>query len=133
MVLPWNDGSVFQFSAPPKMPRNPRKKATGKIRTKWLGRNRFNPTKTRKPNAPETKVSDLDKIDTDIKAPVLTKACHRFGLSCPYCEQGAPHLSPQELDWSSGDWDRTKAETKEETNLLMDPKETLAKRWMLMN
>ena len=25
MAMPWNDGNMFQFSAPPKMPRNPRK------------------------------------------------------------------------------------------------------------
>ena len=57
-------------------------------------------------------MSDLDKIDTDIKAPILTKACDRFGLSCSYCKQGALHPSPQESDWSSKDWDGTKAKTK---------------------
>ena len=29
-ALPWNDGSAFQFSAPSKMLRNPRKRTTGK-------------------------------------------------------------------------------------------------------
>ena len=52
MALPWNDGGTFQFSAPPKTPRNPRKRTTGKIRTRWLGKNRFNPIKTRRPNTP---------------------------------------------------------------------------------
>ena len=41
MTMPWNNGNVFQFSAPPKMPRNPRKQTTGKIRTRWSDRNRF--------------------------------------------------------------------------------------------
>ena len=80
--MPWNDGSAFQFSAPQKMPRNPRKRTTGKIRTRRLGRNRFNPIKMRRPNTPKTKVSDLDRIDADIKAkvtdllilPLMTKA-----------------------------------------------------------
>ena len=91
-----------------------------KIRTKWSGRNRFNPIKTRRANTPETKMSDLDKIDTDIKAPKVMKACDTFGLSCSYCEQGALHSSPEELDWSSKDWDGTKARAKEDTNSLMD-------------
>ena len=42
MAVPWNDGSEFQFSTPPKTSRNPRKTTTGKIRTRWSGRNRFN-------------------------------------------------------------------------------------------
>ena len=63
---------------------------------------------------------DLDKTDTDIKAPIPTKACDRFGLSCSYCKQGAPHPSPQEFDWSNKDWDGTKAKMKEENNSLMD-------------
>ena len=86
MVLTWNGGSAFQFSAPPKMPRNPRKKTTGKIRTRWSGRNRFNHIKTRRPNTPETKVLYLDKLNTDIKASVPTKSCDRCGLSCSYCK-----------------------------------------------
>ena len=102
------------------MPTNPRKRTTGKIRTRWLGRNRFNPIKIRRPNTPETKVSDLDRVDTDIKVPILTKACNRFGLPCYYCEQGVLHPSPQESDWSSKDWDSTKAKANEQTNLLTD-------------
>ena len=68
-------------------------------------------------------MSDLDTIDADIEAPVPVKACGRFRLSCSYHEQVALHPSPQELDWSSKDWDRTKAKRKEgtkETNLLSD-------------
>ena len=120
MTLPWNDGSGFQFSAPLKMPRNPRKRTTGKIRPRWLGKNRLNPIKTRSPNTPETKVTVLDRINTDIKAPVPIKASSKFGLSYSYCEQGAPHPSFQDSDWSSEDWDGTKAKTMGETNLLID-------------
>ena len=58
-------------------------------------------------------MSDLDKIDTDIKDPVATKACGRFGLSCSYCKWSALHPSPQESDWTSEDWDGTKAKTKD--------------------
>ena len=94
MTLPWNNSSACKFFAPSKMPRNPRKRTTGKIRTRWMGKNRFNLIKTRRPNTPEAKVSDLDKIDVDIEVPVLVKACDRFGLSCSYYEQGALHPSP---------------------------------------
>ena len=135
--MPWNDGSAFQFSALPKTSRYPRKRTTGKIRTKWSSRNRFDPIKTRRPNTPDIKVSELDKIYTDIKAQIQTKACERFGLSCSYCEQGAPHPLPQESDWSSKDWDGTKAKGKEETNSLMycdtpEPQTDLDKKQMFM-
>ena len=91
---------------------------TGKILTKWSGRNRFNPIKMRRPNTPDTKVLELDRIN--IKDPILTKVCDRFGLSCSYCKQGAMHPSSQELDWSSVDWDGTKAKVGEQTDTLMD-------------
>ena len=81
-TIPWNDGNTVQFSAPPKMPRNPRKHTTGKIRARWSGRNQFNPKKTRRPNTLETKVSDLNKIN--IIAPILRKVCGSFGLLCSY-------------------------------------------------
>ena len=105
-MIPWNDGNMFQFFAPPKTPRSLRKQTTGKIRIRWSGRNWFNPVKTRRPNTSDAKVLELDKVD--IKTPILTKACDRFGLSCSYCELGAPHPSPQELYWSNEDWDGTK-------------------------
>ena len=92
-ALPWNDGSAFQFSAPPKMPRNPRKRTTGKFRTRLSDKNRSNPIKSRRPNTPETKMTHLDKIDTNIEAPTPVKACDRFELSCSYCKQGTPHPS----------------------------------------
>ena len=119
VTLPWNNDSTFLFSAPPRMSRI-QKRTTCKIRTRWLGKNRFNPIKTRRPNTPEAKVSDLDTIDIDIEAPLPVKACNRFGLLCSYCEQGALNPSLQELGWSSEDWDRTKTKRKEETNLLTD-------------
>ena len=98
MAMPWNDGNTIQFSAPLKMLRNQRKRTTGKIRARWSGRNRFSPIKMRRPNTQETKMSDLDKvdkIDTGINAPVLTKAYNIFGLLCSFCKQGALHPSPK--------------------------------------
>ena len=50
----------------------------------------------------------------------MTKACDRFCLSCSYCEQGAPHPSPQESDWSSEDWDGTKVKAREQNDSLVD-------------
>ena len=61
---------------------------------------------------------ELDR--TDIKAPIPLKACDSFSLSCTHCEQGAPHPSPQESDWSSEDWDSTKAKVREQTDTLID-------------
>ena len=63
-------------------------------------------------------MSELDKID--IKAPIPTKVCDRFGLLCSYCEQGALHPSPEESDWSSEDWDGMKDKVREQTDTLMD-------------
>ena len=117
-TIPWNDGNTVQFSAPPKITRNLRKQTTGKITTRWSGRNQFNPIKMRKPNTPDTKVSELDRVD--MKAPILTKVYDSFGLSCSYCEQSPPLPSPQELDWSSKDWDGTKAKAREQNNSLID-------------
>ena len=63
-------------------------------------------------------MSELDKVD--IKAPRPTKVCERFSLLCSYCKQGALHPSPQELHWSSKDWNSTKAKEMEQTNTLID-------------
>ena len=71
--------------------------------------------KMRRPNTQETKVTDLDAIDKDNMAPFPVRVCDRFRLSCSFCEQGAPHPSPQESDWSGKDWDGTKTKTKKET------------------
>ena len=71
--------------------------------------------KVRRSNTPETKVTDLDAIDTDNKAPFPVRVCDRFVPSWSFCKQGAAHPSPQESDWSSEVWDGTKTETKKET------------------
>ena len=61
---------------------------------------------------------ELDKVD--IKAPIPERPCGSFSLSYPYCEQGALHPSPQELDWSSEDWDGTKAKARDQNKSLID-------------
>ena len=81
--------------------RNSRKRAPGKIRAQQLSKSRYNPIKVRRPNTPETKVTGLDAIDTDNKAPFPVRVCDNFGPSCSFCKQGAPHPSPQESEWSS--------------------------------
>ena len=65
------------FPPHPKMPRNSRKCATGKIRTRWSNRNhRFNPIKTNRYNTMDTKTIDMNKID--LIKPTPMKACERF-------------------------------------------------------
>ena len=121
--LQQNNGHMFQFSAPPMTSRNPRKRTPGKIRARWLSKYRYNPMKARRPNTPQIKVADLDAIDMDNKVPSPVRVYNRFGLSCSFCKLGAPHLSPQNSDWSSEDWDGTKTEPKKETSetkLLLD-------------
>ena len=49
-VLPWNNGNTFQFSAPPMISRNLRKRAPGKIRARQSSKSRYNPMKARRPN-----------------------------------------------------------------------------------
>ena len=64
--MPWNNGGTVQFSVPLKTPRNLRKHALGKIRTRWSNRNhRFNPIKTNRYNAMNTDLLmiDINKID----------------------------------------------------------------------
>ena len=63
-------------------------------------------------------MSDLNKIN--IIAPTLRKTCDSLGLSCSYCKQGTLHPLPQESDWSSEDWDSTKAKAREQNKLLID-------------
>ena len=70
-MISWNDSNTVKFYAPPKMPRNQETQTTGKIRTRWSGRNRFNPIKMRRPNTPDTKVLELDEVE--IKTPIPTK------------------------------------------------------------
>ena len=63
-------------------------------------------------------MSELDKVD--IKTPIPTKACDRFGLLWLYCERGVLHPSPQDSDWSSKDLDGTKAKAREQTDTLIN-------------
>ena len=114
-TMPWNSSNTIQFSAPPKTLR---KQSTGKIRTQWSDTNCIHPIKTGTLNTLDTKTSELDRID--VKAPIPRQACGSFGLSCSYCEQGALHPLSQELDWSSEDWDGTKAKPREENKSLID-------------
>ena len=63
-MTPWNNGSMVQFSAPPKLSENSRKHAIGKIRTRWSNCNhRFNPIKTNGYNMMNMKPINLSKID----------------------------------------------------------------------
>ena len=66
----------------------------------------------------DMKVSDLNKIN--VVAPTPRKMCNSFGLSCLYCKQGALHPLPQDLDWSSEDWDGDKAKKREQSKSLID-------------
>ena len=66
----------------------------------------------------DTNLSNLNKIE--IVVPTTRKACVSFGLLCSYCEQGALHPSPQNSDWSSEDWDSTKAKAMEQSKSLID-------------
>ena len=60
----WNNGSRVQFSVPPKTPRNLRKCALCKIRTRWSNRNHmFHPIKTSRCNTMNTEMMDMNKID----------------------------------------------------------------------
>ena len=122
-VLLWNNGSTFQFFAPPMMQNNPRKRAPGKIRARWPIKSRYNPMKGKRPSTPEMTMTKLDNIDTDKKAPLSVRICNRFGPSWSFCKQNISHPSPQESDWSDRDWTgahkTTQKETRE-TNLLSD-------------
>ena len=60
MTMPWNNGTMVQFSALPKSSQNLRKHAIGKIRTRWSNRNqRFNLIKTNGYNTMNTKPTDM--------------------------------------------------------------------------
>ena len=123
MVLPWNNGNTFQFSAPHMTQNNPKKRAPGKIRARCSNKSRYNPMKAKRPNTPEMIMTNLDTIDKDKNVPLLVKICDEYGPSCSFCRQEAPHPSPQESDWSDKDWNgtRTKAQKETgETNLLSD-------------
>ena len=119
-VLPWsNSGNTFQFSAPPVTQNNPRKRAPGKIRARWSNKSRYNPMKTKRPNTPETSVTNMDTTDMDkMKVPLSVKVCERFGPSCSFCKQNILHPSPQESDWSDEDWTGGHTNTQKQTGRL---------------
>ena len=108
---------MVQFSTPPKMPRNSRKCAIGKIRTRWSNRNqRFNPIKTNRYKTMDTKMTDMNKID--IIKPTARRVCECFGLTCSYCRQDTPHPCPIYSDWSSKDWDGDKTKARDKKSLI---------------
>ena len=47
-VLSWNNGTTFQFFAPPMMQNNRGKRAPGKIRPSWLNKPRYNTMKAKR-------------------------------------------------------------------------------------
>ena len=105
-VLPWgnNGNSSFKFSAPPVRQTNPRKRAPSKIRARWSNKATCNPMKTKRPNTPETPVTNMDITDMDkAKVPLPVKVCKQFRPSCSFCKQNVLHHSPQESDWLDGD------------------------------
>ena len=55
----------FQFSAPPVTQTNARKRSPGKIRARQSNKARYNPMKTKRPNTPETPVTNMDTTDMD--------------------------------------------------------------------
>ena len=113
-VLPWNYGNTFQFSAPPMTKNNPRKRAPGKVRARWVNKSRYNPMKAKRPNTQEMMMTNLDAIDIDKKVPLPVKGCDRYGPSCSFYKQGVPHPLCQESDCSDEDWDGTKAKAQKE-------------------
>ena len=79
MVLPWNNGNTFQFSALPWQ-NNPRKRAPRKIRARWSNKSRYNPMKAKRPNTPEMTMTKLDNIDIDKRMPLQLR--YVTGMDC---------------------------------------------------
>ena len=94
-VLPWNNGNIFQFSAPPMMQNNPKKRSPGKIKARWSNKSRYNPMKAKRPNTLEMTMNNLDAIDTDKKVPLSAKVSNRFGLFCSFCNWNVLHPHPR--------------------------------------
>ena len=121
-VLQW--GNTFQFAALPVTQTNQRKRAPGKIRARWSSKSRNNPMKTKRPNTPETSLTNMDMTDTDkAKAPLSVKLCERLWPYCQFCKQSVPHPLPQESYWRDEDWTGGHTKTQKptgETNLLSD-------------
>ena len=77
---------------------NPRKRAPGKIRARWSNKARYNPMKSKTPNAPEISVTNMDMTDMDMtKVPLSVKVhespyCHVNFASSLFC---IPHPKSQ--------------------------------------
>ena len=103
---------------------NPRKKALGKMRVRWSNKARYSPMKTKRPNTPDSLVTNKVTTDMDkMKVPLSVKVCDRFGPTCQSCKQSIPHPLPQESDWTDEDWTGGHTKTQKpvgETNLLSD-------------
>ena len=99
-------------STPANSPKHPKKCTPGKVRTWWSNHNhRFNLIKTNWVNTLGTGPTEASKIN--IIKPIPQKACEKFGPSCSFCRQQAPHPLPPQSDWSSEDWDGEKAKARE--------------------
>ena len=73
-----------QISTPTKPPQNPRKQASGKVRTQWSNQNHhFNPIKTNRFNMLGTNPMEVNKIS--IIKPTPQKTCECFGATCSFC------------------------------------------------
>ena len=104
-------------STPRKPPRNPRKCTPGKVRTQWSNCNHhFNPIKTNWFNMLRTNPTDINKIN--VIGPICQKACECFGDTCSFCRQQVPHPLPDQSVWSSEDWNKDKAKTREQNPIV---------------
>ena len=61
--------------------------------------------KIKRPNTPETLVTNMDTTDTDkMKASLSVNVGKWFEPSCQFCKQSLLHPSLQGSDWSNEDW-----------------------------
>ena len=78
------------ISTPPKLPKNLRKHAPGKVRTQWPNCNHgFNPIKINQFNTLGTNPTDINK--TNIIKITPQKACQCFGATCSFCRWQVLH------------------------------------------
>ena len=116
--ITWNNDTMPPFSTSQKLPQNPRKHASGKIKTGWFRCNhRFNPVKTNRCNTLDTDPTAMNKINIIQPIPKRTYNCPVD--TCTYCKYKAPCPSPIPSEWLSEDWDGEKAK-KREQRLLID-------------
>ena len=113
MALAW----VALVSTLTKPPRNPRKHAPDKARTRWSNHNHhFNPIKTNQFNTLGTNLTDINKINVIKITP--QKACEHFGATCSLCRQQVPHPLLDQSDWSSKGWNGDKAKAREQNQIV---------------